>query len=141
MSCSDNKTLATSRFNSASYSASAFDIGLLEETQSTDNTCTLTGVRGKVRIDLSAFPTGSCIVYFNVTPQTDGSSNAPPCTADSLFHPVLTATMGIVNTSDYYANTTPTFSGSNDCLSADKQLGWNLVDQTGAVKPNFQYNV
>jgi hypothetical protein len=141
MSCSSNKTDATTDFNAATYSASAALIQLSEETQSTHNECTIESVRGKIRMDLTDFHHGSCTVYFKVDTQTDGSSNSPPVDADSLFHEALAATMGIVNTSSYYANTTPTFSGSNDCSASDKSLGWILTDQTASVRPTFTYNV
>lgn len=139
MSCSANKTTATTNFNSASYSSSFLNIQLSEETQSSQNTCTLESVRGKIRLDLTSFIFGTCTVYFLVDPQSDGSSNSPPVTADSKYHSALTATMGIVNTSNYYADTTPTFSGSNDCSASDKKLGWTITDQVGAVKPTFKY--
>lgn len=141
MSCSANKTTATSNFNSASYSSSGSSIGLLEETQSTNNKCILTSVRGKVRLNLTSFSTGSCTVYFKVEDPGSGVTNSPPVTADGLYHAALTATMGIVNTSAYYANTTPTFDGSNDCSVSDTIMGWTLTDQVGAVQPRFRYNV
>lgn len=139
MSCAANQTTATTNFNAASYTGSPQSIQLLEETQSSNNTATLTSVRGKIKLDLTGFSHGTCTVYFKVDPQTDGSSNSPPVTADSKYRSALSATLGIVNTSSYYANTTPTFSGSNDCSASDKQLGWVLNDQIGAVQPIFTY--
>jgi len=141
MSCSTNKSTATDNFNAASYSSSGSSIQLLEETQSSNNTCTLTSVRGKVRIDLTSYTTGTCTVYFKVSAQSGGSSNSPPVTANGTYKSALSATMGIVNTSSYYANSTPTFDGANDCSTADKQLGWILSDQVGAVQPRFRYHV
>jgi hypothetical protein len=141
MSCATNKTDATTDFNSASYAGSAAFIALSEETELSDNTCTLNSVRGKIRLDLTDFTTGTCTVYFKVDTQSDGVSNGPPVTSDNLYHSALSATMGIVNTSAYYANTTPTFSGSNDCTASDKKLGWILNDQTADIRPVFTYHV
>lgn len=140
MSCSDNKTTATTNFNAASYSASASNISLTEQTQSANNTCTLNSVRGKIRLDLTAFSAGTCIVYLKVDAQTDGSSNSPPVTANGTYIAALSATLGMVNLSGYYANTTPTFSASNDCGAADKLLGWAIIDAVGAIRPTFTYN-
>lgn len=140
MSCSDNKTTATTNFNAASYSASASNISLTEETESSNNACTLTSVRGKIRLDLTAFSAGTCTVYFKVAAQTDGSSNSPPVTANSTYIAALSATLGMVNLSGYYGNTTPTFSGSNDCGAASKVMGWAILDAVGAIRPTFTYN-
>jgi len=139
--CDTNKTTAANNFASASYAGSAALIQLLEETKSSGSYAKLESVRGKVQLDLTAFPHGSATVYFKVDTQAQGSSNSPPVTADNLFHSALSATMGIVNTSSYYANTTPSFSSGNDCSTSDKQLGWILNDQTAAVSPTFTYNV
>lgn len=139
MSCAQNKTDCTTNFNSNSYSSSGSNIGLKEETKSSNNECDLESVRGKIRLDLAAFPHGACQVYFKVAAKTDGSSNSPPVTADGLYHAALSATMGIVNTSAYYANTTPTFNGANDCSATDKQYGWSITDQIAAIQPNFTY--
>jgi hypothetical protein len=139
--CTDNQNTATNNFNAATYSGSAELIQLLEETKSLGNFAKVESVRGKIRLDLTAFSHGTCTVYFKVDTQGNGSSNGPPVTADNLFHSALAATMGIVNTSAYYANTTPTFSGSNDCSTADKQLGWILSDQEADVRPTFTYSV
>lgn len=141
MSCAGNKTTATTNFNAASFSASGSTIRVLERTQSTDNTCTLTVVRGKVELDLSDFTgTGTCLTYFKVTAQATGSSNSPPVTANGTYISALSATLGQVNTSSYYANITPTFTSDNDC-SGDESYGWVLADQVGAVQPVFTYFV
>lgn len=141
MSCASNKTDATTNFNAASYSSSAAFIALSEKTESSNNKCTLSSVRGKVQLNLTSFSRGSATVYFKVDDQADGSSNSPPVTADSLYHSALSATMGIINTSNYYANTTPTFSGSNVCGASSTELGWILNDQVASVAPVFTYFV
>lgn len=140
MSCSTNKTDATTEFNAASFSSSVAAIKVLEKTEATNNKCTLTVVRGKIRLDLSGYTTtGSCITYFKVAPQSTGSSNNPPVTANNTYIAALSATMGQVNTSSYYANITPTFTSDNDC-SGTEEYGWLISDQVGAVRPNFTYN-
>jgi hypothetical protein len=140
MSCPDNKDAATDDFVNASFVSTSDSIQVLEETQSDNNSCILTVVRGKINLDLTSYHNGTALLYFKVSTQTDGSSNSPPVTANETYIQALSATVGIVNTSGYYGNFTPTFSDSNDCADADKQLGWLISDQVGVVTPRFQYN-
>lgn len=141
MSCNDSKDTTTALFEAESYHGSAALIQLLEQTQSSGNVATLLGVRGKIRLDLTAYSGGTATVYFKVDTQDDGVSNDPPVEADGLYHSALSATVGIVNTSDYYADVTPSFNVSNNCTLPVIKMGWILTDQLAIVNPSFTHNV
>lgn len=137
MSCATSKTEATAKFTAGSYNPSSELIQVLEQTNSL-GVVQIKTVRGKIEVDLTPFSTGTADVYLKVGTQPDGSSNSPPVTPDNLFHIALSATVGIVNTSAYYADITPTFSASNNCTVAT-DLGWIINDQITDIKPVFVY--
>jgi len=145
MSCTDNKAAARTAFGLASFASGSTPIQVYEQTQSTDNTATVSVTKGTISATLtfanSIFPTyvtGDGAVYLKISQQTDGSSNTPPVTASSpaLFRKDTAQTVSLNNvfTSTTYADQyngisdAPTFSGDNTCSVGTFIKGWSMTD-------------
>ena len=100
----------------------------------------LNNTRAYFTANLTAYPNAPTNIYLKVNPQTAGSSNSPPTTADSLFHIFATGTGGGTYTSPLIGNQTAAFSFSS-CPIGGQTKGWGLVDQVAIVFPKFFYTV